>query len=720
MSALLDEIKERRKAGTEQASMMLDMVPSSDMETRYSLLSTASHFLNDVTIKEKWISLIAGETDTRLKADMLYRLAAEGWQQIANKEQLVTLLSDALQQDESRNIILSMLGKLSLTDKKARQKLMDFYRQQNNAAVSGIILSWLLIPADASEEDIAFYLSILDTVDEQDKLVLVNRLLLQDKLGREQLEKLLRPDEPASIKAMVLRYCLDRSVVPEEALCTLIQSDKNTALRTWCIQLLALQGISNPRTTAVILQTGMQDPDTGVRQAALHVFEYSLSLTPATIDYLCQVLQQEKSLDTALLLLRMLAPYTAHSESLCQSLLQLLDQHIQTPVAVHIYTILGRLVPKKPALFDHFLAAYEKEQHDECKAAILQAITHTVSQGPELNSFYLKALKAPSPVIKEWGIRGLLLVPLTRENTTVIAEAAPVLLETGLNRELRRLLAKKISCIPQPTAAITAVFSRLADHDTDAGIREISAQVQEKAISQSGGESINWEQWLHKADVEHDLSGIFPHIWFFYQDHPEMANRILWSAINPANSSSLYSEQVNDVEILRFLAVNAGVNDDMSRYVLNQLLHADLGYESKFNHYLLILKGNPGNEELKDGLWQLLEKRGRYINLIQLNELHTIIWGAALEAEFSKRMLRQTAVAGILPYIKYLSVNGSWQAAPALLKQAVQLPGMLQDQEFKTAVQECCRNCGVDADELFRTAAPATPGFADEGPGFAD
>jgi hypothetical protein len=720
MSGLLDTIKARRTSNTEQSLMMLDMVPLSDTATKYSLLNTAAPYLQDPAIIEKWISLIPGETDTQLKADMLYRLAAGGLQAIPNKNYFIELLADMLQQDESRDIILPLLGRFSITDTFARKKLRDFYTQQENADTSRLILSWLLIPIDATEEDILFFITLIDQVDAQDKLVLVNRLLLQDRLTPERIEKLLQPEEPAAIKEMVLRYCVDRSIIFPAALCNLIRTDKSPVLRKWSIQLLAVYGISEVSVTATILAALKQDPDPGVRQAALHVFAYSISLTPANIDYLCECLLTEKDTDAALQLLQLLAPYTEKNESLTNALLQLLDKDIQTNIAVHLYDILGRLVPVRYPLFEKFIAAYEKEQHDACKAVILKSITAAVTFGDELNDFYAKALEAPANAIKEWAIRGILLIPLTAENTSLVADAAPVLLHLELDKSLRLLLARKISCIPRLSAATVQLFSRLADHETDDAIRSICTKVQEQAIAQSGSEHINWEQWLHKASVEHDLDGIFPHIWLFYFDNPAMANEILLAALHPDNRSNTYHAGSSDVEILMFLAVNARVDDQMCRYALHQLLHTDLGNESKFKHYLLVLKSNPAAEELKDGLWLLLEKRSRYLPMIQLDELMKLIWGSNLEAEFRKRLQQQTTIAGVLPYLQYIAANSNWEPAPDLLKTALQITGMQDDRDLKEVLKVACRNCGLDMEELIRSAARAAPGFAEDGPGFAD
>lgn len=708
MSKITDEIRERRAAHASQTLMMLDMVPLSDTDTKYSLLSGATRYLHDPAIAEKWLSLIASETDTTLKADMIRQLAATGLRQLNNTTELINVMIASLAQDDARDLILPILGRLSITNQTARQHLIKFYRQQENADTSRLILSWLLIPVDAGPEDIAFYKEIMHQADITDKLVIVNRLLLQDTLDIATIASLLRPDEPVAIKEMVLRFCFDRSFVPVEALSTLVKTDTTPFIRTWCIQLLAVHGIDSPALTDTILHAYTQDPDQSVKQAALRVFEYSLQLTPAIIEYLCAQLATAQNLQ----LLYLLAPYTAKHETLMNALLTLSTQNVRVDLAVAIYNILGKLIAQRPALFERFVQAYELEQKEECRTAILQAITSFTPNDDSLNTFYSKALQAPSSAIREAGIKGILLIPLTKANIDVVQAAAPVLLHTQLNRELRRLLAKKISTIPQLSADTVKVFSQLADHEQDQAIREICNKVQETAISQAGSSSINWEQWLHKADVEHQFSGIFPHIWMYYDENPEMANRILWAALTPGNSSSLYQEGVSDIEILRFLAVHKGMDDNLSRYALTQLLTTDLGNESKFNHYLLALKGNPGFAELREGLWQLLEKRGRYINLILLDEVLR-----PTAAEFREQIDRQSTAAGILPYITYLDKNCSWEPVPELLQAIMAKPFVPQDNDAMRAMKDACRNACIDAEALQRSVTPAAN---DDGPGFAD
>jgi len=706
--SVLETIRERKNSNIESTLLMMDMVPFSDNEAKYSLLSTAGNYLHDGRIIEKWIDLIAQETDKQLKADMLQRLSI---QEIPDKTRFINLLATSLQQDEARDVILPLLGRFSIHDALARQTLINFYLQQQNADVSEVILSWLLIPVIASADDIIFYKSIVSKVGETDKLLIVNRLLLQDQF--DDVSMFLTPDEPLAIKEMVLRFCFDRSLVPQPALIQLAREDKHPHIRIWAIQLLAVHGIKTTEQVQLVFEVFSKDKDNAVKQAALKVFSYSVAMTPEIIRYLHNELASQPDINISLQLIHLLTPYVDQYEALVDSLFSLLDKGIKTALAVKIYEVLGKLVPKRILLFEKFLQAYEKEQHEDCKAAILEAITTAVTFGNELNMFYLKALEAPSFVIKEWGIQGILQVPLTKENIPVVAAAAPVLLHTSLNRELRRLLARKISCIPQLPAEAIQVFAKLSDHDTDPGIKEICTAVQEQAMSQ-GDASVNWEQWLHKANVEHDLSGIFPHIWMFYDSNPSMAADILWSAINPANSGSLYQEHVEDIQILRFLAIRQGGNDELSRYALSKLMNADLGYESRFIHYLLVLKTNPAFEELKEGLWLLQEKRYRYINQILLNEILQLVFGDQLYNVFVQHVNKQNSPAGLLPYLHYLGTNCTWEPAPAVLEMIVQKG--YDDKEFVTSLKEVARKVGLDYEELMRKNAAPT----DDGPGFAD
>ena len=717
---ITEAIKARRSSNREQALMLLDTVPLNDTENKYNLLASAAHYLNDPEVLNKWIGIAVTETDTRLRADMLYRITGSNLQAIPDPTAFMQLLVSVLQQDEGRDTVLWLLGKLSLSFPAAKQPLIAFYQQHNNADTRRLILAWLLIPKTTDETDLAFFNSILQETDSDEKRWVIARLLLHDKLSVDQITQLLQPMTPPAIKELVLRYCIDRSIVPEVPLSVILRIDPEPRFRHWAILLLAVHGVKSVAVLDAIMYALKNDQDARVREAALHVFGYSLTITPETAGYLNYCISSETNTQLALQLLQFLAPYTVQSPELADMLYYPLQQNLHAEITRSIYDILGRLVPTNPAMQEKFIQAYEQEQRDDAKAIILKALSHTMGDRHEL---YLRSLRSPAAGIREWAIQGLLMIPLTRENVPIVIQAAPALLQPELRLELRRQLARKLSVIPNLPAETVAVFARLNDHERDGDILRSATLAQEKAISHSGAAGIDWEQWLHKADVSHDLNGIFPHIWFYFQENPDMAKQVLYACMNPANDNALYAQNISEADILEFMICNFGIDETLIQYALHRLLQADLRYNGMLYHYLLIIKTYPLVPELQPALWQLLELRGyrNGLNLIQLEELLRIIYGADLENQFKQRIAAQQTVNGMMPYLQYISVNNNWRAAPAVLKSVLEHhAAMLDDNSFANMFKEACRNAGVDVDRLIRTTIPPPTKQAEEGPGFAD
>lgn len=717
---ITEAIKARRSSNREQALMLLDTVPLSDTENKYNLLASAAHYLNDGEVLNKWIGIAVAETDTNLRADMLCRITGSNLQSIPDPAAFLQLLVSVLQQDEGRDTVLWLLGKLSLSFPAAKQPLINFYQQHNNADTRRLILSWLLIPKTTDETDLAFFNSILHETDTDEKSLVIARLLLHDKLSVDQITQLLQPMTPAPIKEVVLRYCIDRSIVPEIPLSVILRIDPEPRFRHWAILLLAVHSVKTVAVLDAIMFALKNDQDARVREAALHVFAYSISLTPEIVGYLNYCLSSETDIQLALQLLQYLAPYTSQSPELTNTLFYLLQQNLHASVLLSMYDILGRLVPTHPAMQEKFIIAYEQEQRDDAKAIILKALSNTMGDRHEL---YLRSLRSSAIGIREWAIQGLLMIPLTRENVPIVVQAAPALLQKELRIELRRQLARKLSVIPNLPAETVAVFVRLNDHENDGDLLRSATLAQEKAIAHSGAANIDWEQWLYKADVANDLNGIFPHIWFYFNENPNMAKQVLYACMNPANSNVLYSQSISEADILEFMIANFGIDEQLISYAISRLVQADLRSNGMLYHYLLIIKTNPSAPELKPALWQLLELRGYRsgLNLIQLDELLHIIYGTDLENEFKQRIAAQQTVNGLLPYLQYISVNNNWGAAPAILKCVLEHHAtMLEDSSFTSMFKDACRNAGVDADRLIRTTVPPPTQKEEEGPGFAD
>ncbi|MBP1653396.1 MAG: hypothetical protein H6Q26_3553, partial [Bacteroidetes bacterium] len=107
--------------------------------------------------------------------------------------------------------------------------------------------------------------------------------------------------------------------------------------------------------------------------------------------------------------------------------------------------------------------------------------------------------------------------------------------------------------------------------------------------------------------------------------------------------------------------------------------------------------------------WQILEKRGRYVNQILLHEVLQ-----PTETEFRQQIEKQQTPAGMLPYISYLQANCSWAPVPELLQAILAKPFVPQDNDVMRAMKDACRNACMDVEDLQRSTTN------DEGPGFAD
>jgi hypothetical protein len=717
---ITEEIKARRSSNREQALMLLDMAPISDTENKYNLLASASHYLNDPEVLNKWVGLAVAETDTRLRADMLYRITASNLQAITDPATFMQMLVSVLQQDEGRETVLWLLGKLSLFYPAAKQPLIDFYRAHNNVDTRRLILAWLLSTKETDDNDIAFFNSIIVETDSDEKRLVISRLLLHDKLSLDQITMLLQPGTSPAIKELVLRYCIDRSIVPEMPLTIILRIDDNPHFRHWAILLLAVHGVKSVVVLDAIMYALKNDQEARVREAALHVFGYSVSMTPEIVGYLTYCLSSETDTTLTLRLLRFLAPHTSHSPELADALYYMLQQNLHADVTVSIYEILGNLVPTNPAMAEKFITAYEQEQRDDVKTVILKALSNTTGDRHEL---YLRSLKAQTPGIREWAIQGLLMIPLTKETAPILIQAAPALLQPELNLQVRRHLARKLSIIPNLPSETVAIFARIADHERDGEILRAATMAQEKAISQAGAAGIDWEQWLHQVDVNHKLDGIFPHIFFYYHENPDMAKQVLYAVLNPANDGALYYQGFNEADILEFMITNFGIDETLVNYAIHHLLQADLRTNGMLYHYLLIIKTYPLVPELQPALWQILELRGyrNGLNLIQFDEVLKIIYGAELENQFKQRIAAQQTANGMMPYLQYIIVNNNWKAAPAILKTVLEHhAAMLDDSHFASQFKDACRSAGVDADRLIRTTLPPPTQQVEEGPGFAD
>ncbi len=687
---MISELKNRRQANVAQAMGMLDLVESSDLETKRSLLSIAARCLNDREVALRWIQIAQQETDLRRPM-----IAALQGKSIPDLKQYVALLTSSLTLESCRTLAIEELGRILVHAPEAVDHLIEMYAHQQRTSVKRHILAVLL---DVDRPKVLDFLSAavtqLPTGDatarefqraiqeiaagdrspqektdaiarlQQEfqeqvtfdyarlKLAIIDRLLRKDRFD----PKWLQPAEPVSVRRRVLAHLLDRP-----ADCNLEQvlaHDPDPECRQWAVRAITQSG--------PLLEAVRRDRDPQVRKAALAALE-SIEFDPSIID----TIRNESSPENVEVILRRLAPHAARSEQVRTALLSLLGPDLKAGIAKAVYEILGRVLTRE--LFEIFLTTYESAREDRIRAAILRALSTWHEPDERLARLYVAALKSPHKEIRLWGAQGLILLPLTESNIEAIGAGADAILE--LPRESAKLLAEKIAKIPNPSAEVRAALKRVADSD-DEDLRYICR----KAIVGD----VDWDRWLKLVSVEHTLQGVFPEIYAAYDSNPKAARQILRTAVLDPQCRS---HDVSPVSILEFLIDKQGLDDDLCRFCLDNA-----------GGYLAFLKLRPDLPELKHRIWEVM---GKEVNPVLLRELLVMIFGSdeAAGDAVRARVVELDSAPGARPWIKFLLANILWPPARPILGDVVKIKAIM-DRDNRKALEEF--------------APPQGPGLADE------
>jgi hypothetical protein len=637
---MISEIKNRRQANVAQALSMLDLAASSDLETKRSLLSIAARCLLDPRVARRWVELAQQETDGALRRAMIaaLRTTPEGY---------VPLLISSLLVEQTRTIAIQELGRLH----EAVDPLIETYRHQKRTSVKRHILAVLLQYDDPppkildflseavsnlptgenlarelqqAAQEIAFSnrppqdkaeaIARLQQEFQQQILIdyeplkaaIVDRLLRADRFD----PRWLRPTEPVLVRRRVLSFLLDRPVDCSDVLA----NDPDPECRRLAVQVMAALGKSGP-----LLEAVRRDRDSSVRKAALDALD-SIELDPAIVE-------NESSPEIVGLILKRLAPLAGRSEKVRAVLLSLLGPDLKAEIAKTVYEILGRVMTRE--LFEMFLKTYETAREDRIRAAVLQALSTWHEPDDRLSKLYVEALKSPKPEIREWAAHGLILLPLTESNIPAVGAGAGALLE--LRRDTALRLAEKIVRIPRMSDDVRAALKKASRFSTDDDLRRVCRT-----------DDIDWDEWLRRVSVEHDITGIFPAIYAAYDSNPEAATQILRAAlIDP----QCRSHDVSPISILEFLISKHGMDDDLCRYCLD-------------NRFLAYLKLRPHFPELKERIWEALDA-----SPVLLREILIMMFGDAAGDEVRKRAKPEPR------WIKFLEGNILWPPAKPILAQ---------------------------------------------------
>jgi hypothetical protein len=713
----LDEIRGRRDATVEQYLGVLDMVPASaDTESKRKLLAIAARGLGEPKVAGRWIEVASAEEDSELKAGMVEVLLDLDHRGVPDVKAFTRLLLDALLLDDVKGAAVACLGRMIAGNVDVARELIEAYAHQGRTGVQRLMLGVLLQGENPPPEVVAFLRTVVDRVDPDLKAVVVDRLLKKDALKGAEFEKLLRPDEPSWVKRRAIDHATERALPVEEQLASVLRKDGDAGVRLAAVQALAARGAKSKVAVDALLEALRQDADPRVREAVMLALRHSLELTPEAIAALLGAMRSETAIERVRLILRLLLPHLNRSFPVRDAFLALLKENLNAELAVEIYDALGLLTTWDPSLFHALFAAFGAAKNDRVKAAILKALSTWHEPDAALIALYADALKSPDAEIRTWGVRGLVLLPLSEPNWPAVAAGVGILLDKKVDWDLREALAKKIAIIPVYTAATVAALKTVAEQGSDE-IKAACEKAYDRGSRQSPeGPQVDWDLWYRRVEVERRSEGIFPDIFLEYDKNPEMARKILKAAMNPeVNLYNSYGHGVSATSILQFLIGRNAMDDDLARFCVTWMMEKDSSYGSP-SACLAALKSAPGYPELKETLWKVLEKRSE-MPAVLFRELLEIAYGGeeAAGAEFRKRLLSKTTPAAAAKYLKVLESNMAWGPAESIVDEAAKTPKLLDDAS-KKLLGECFQRLGRKFPEPAKAAPPPKP----PGPGFAD
>lgn len=728
MENILKKIQERQLGLTENLLMSLELVPVSDLQTKTSLLSIAAKGLsNEPRIIQRWIQLALEETDTQLKQGMIFSLSRLDFRKIPDLKSYIDLLMSVLNLDTYKRLAITSLGQLLQADSQVLGYLMSHYTQERDALTQRQILFILLEHDVVSPELLSFFLNFLTKVDADVKELIVRRLLVKNCLTLENLEALLLPTEPVNVRSSVLSHLLNHSIRALNAqVCRVLQNDADPRCRWQAVQVLSSQGSLESAETEALFKTLLSDPEARVRETIAFTFAHTLSMSSGAVEMLLKALDSEKSMESAIQIVEVLAPHVLSMDAIQAGFLKLLHHPLKAELAIKMIHALEPLLSTKQEMFQQFITVYENEKQSNVRAALLKAISNpalTANHQDTLISIYQSALKSTNSEIQSWGLQGLILIPLEESNAKIIEPMAAVLLESRIDGQLRQEAARKLSKLPLLSEALRAELKKTADQSTGELKRICQEALDRKPASSpasTAGDApasspVDWEDWQRRVDLDKNVKGVFPDVFFHFDTNPQMGKKILRAALAPDCATSCYQNQISPKMILSFLISKNALDDDFTRYCFHMIFSAN-NVEST-DYYLSVAKTNLQYPEMQASLFQVLDQRTDF-NPTLLHEIFMLAFGKKYWDSVREKFLSKQNANAALPYLKFLAGNLIHPEAVGLLDEALKKPGII-DVKTKPILEGAFRSLGRDLEKELKQheagehTAPG-PGLLDE------
>jgi hypothetical protein len=699
----------------------------------------ASRCIADPAVLDRWVGAAASEPDADIKAAMIARAAGADPCQIGDVAAYIGVMTQSVGDPRLRPAALLALSRLAVSYPGAADCLERAYAGQPSAAARRQILIGLCQFHRPAPALAGFLAAHADDADADIKPLIVDRLLRAGAVSPAMLAGWLEPQETAAVKQRVLAHVVDRSLPLVLPVAGVLRSEADAGVRVLAVRALAAQAGVVPASPALgpppegqpegppllpampageeraaaaqaLLDAVRDDPDPRVRSSAVVAFQQSVEPTASVLAALVASLRTETSASVASLVLASLVPFASSSLLVRDSLVDLAGENLRSEVATTVLASLGELLRWEPALLGFFLERYRAATDDRARTVVLQALAQYPDADERLLAVYRDALIAPSPGARQWGLVGLLRVPMTPDRVEVVAAGVGCLADTSLDTRLRRALARKIARIPDPSPELRAALDYAASHTDDDEVRATCRRALVKSAVPEDISELDLGRWCQQVEVEGNVDGVFPDVFACYDTNPEVCSRILKASVmSPACRANLYQGEfrVSDTTVISFLISRDAFDDDLCRYCVDQAL-----VSQGPAWYLRALACRPGFAGLPDAVWRLLEgtKYSSETSHNLVRGLMTRAFGGEGPAgdALRQRLAGLTSPATARPYIRFLADVYLWPPAGPLIAE------LLRSRRLVDAVNLEILSPAVR--DLFGdlAPAPAKPGLAED------
>lgn len=614
MNPYVELIRKRRSEKNENILGILSIFSTFDTPMKLDMARLCASQVRDARVLAKWIDILAEENNEPVIAFMIRYLPpiTESTRHLADRL-IDTLIRRWNLAPRIRESIVCYFEELITARPDLYRWFIRQYAIETDKDVKAALIWPLLEIKNLDKTTTDFLKSILQDVDENLKYNLLLRLLDKDALSLNEISVHLHAKEPISIKLLVLNYFEDRSLCPDRLLMKFYDSELDWEVKNKLLYILLTTSRTLDRHVVEFVLFKLQkETDPSMRHRVLWYFKNSIAINQTNADFFCKLLQHEKAIDNANLMVDWLAPYVSQYSRIKACFLSLLDNAIDLSLAVEIVNRLGNYLPADHALYEQFIEKYENMSNDRIRAVILASLANGPYTDVTLYRLYSKAAASHSRSLRNLGLGGLLLIPMEKEGFPFLEKSVDALLDSSIDPDLRRSFAKKLANIPEKTDACLTRLKEILPQTSDRQIQEVLSDMFSR-MKQANDipQNVDWDWLERRVRIHRSIDHVFPDIFIHFDENKESAKSLLrLMLMDEAFHQSLYRQDISRRFILNFLIVKDQIDLELTQFSLNQLVERKAG-ESILEGdqiYILALKCSPCLTDIKERLWVLFER----------------------------------------------------------------------------------------------------------------